>query len=65
MYPLQLVFHQNYSISYALIHFTETTKEAIDKSKYGCGIFVDLQKVLDTINHNILLDKQKHMVLEV
>ena len=46
MYPLQFAFQQKYSISFALIHFTETIKEALDQGKYGCGIFVDLQKSL-------------------
>ena len=60
MYPLQFVFCQNHSTSYSLIHFTETIKEALDHGKYGCGIFVDLQKAFDTIDHNILLGKLKH-----
>ena len=60
MYPLQFVFCQNHSTSYSLIHFTETVKEALDHGKYGCGIFVDLQKAFDTIDHNILLGKLKH-----
>ena len=60
MYPLQFVFCQNHSTSYSLIHFTETIKEALGHGKYGCGIFVDLQKAFDTIDHNILLGKLKH-----
>ena len=32
----------------ALIHLTETIKEALDQGKYGCGIFVDPQKAYDT-----------------
>ena len=60
IYPLQFGFRQNYSISYALIHLTETIKEALDQGKYGCGIFVDLQKAFDTVDHNILLVKLKH-----
>ena len=42
IYPLQSGFHQNYSTSYALIHLTETIREALDPGKHGCGIFVDL-----------------------
>ena len=60
IYPLQFGFHKNYSTSYALIHLTESFKEALDKGKYGCGIFVDLQKVSDTVDHNILMGKLKH-----
>ena len=60
IYCLQFGFCQNYSASYALIHLTKSIKEALDQGKYGCGIFVDLQKVFDTVDHNILLGKLKH-----
>ena len=33
---------------------------ALDEGKYACGIFVDLQKAFDTVNHKILLDKLSH-----
>ena len=60
IYPLQFGFCQNHSTSYALIHLTETIKEALDQVKYGCRMFVDLQKAFDTVDHNILLGKWKH-----
>ena len=60
IYPLQFGILQNYCTSYALIHLTETIKEALDQGKYGCGIFVDFQKAFDTVDHNILIDKLKH-----
>ena len=42
-------------LSFALIHHTEIIKEALDPGKYGCGIFVDLQKTFDTVDHNFLM----------
>ena len=41
------------------MHRTETIKEVLDYGKYGCGIFDDLQKVFDSVDHNILMGKLK------
>ena len=46
-----------YSTTHALINITEKVRAALDQNKVSCGIFVDLQKAFDTVNHKILLDK--------
>ena len=38
----------------------ENMCESIDKKKYVMGIFIDLKKAFDTIDHNILLNKLYH-----
>ena len=51
---------KNNSTTNALIQITEKIKESIDNGKYGCGIFIDLRKAFDTVNHEILLNKLEH-----
>ena len=56
----QFGFRRNNSTTYALLQITEMIKESIDNHKYGCGIFIDLRKAFDTVNHDILLSKLEH-----
>ena len=56
----QFGFRKNNSTTNALLQITEKIKETIDKKKYGCGIFIDLRKAFDTVNHVILLRKLEH-----
>ena len=57
IYDLQYGFRPKHSTTHALINITERIRESLDQGKVACGIFVDLQKAFDTVNHDILLDK--------
>ena len=60
IYPLQFRFRQKYSTVHALISLAENIRKNLDKENIGCGIFVDLQKAFDTIEHDIVLSKLEH-----
>ena len=60
LYSKQFGFRKNNSTIDALIKITDKIRESVDKGKYGCGIFIDLRKAFDTVNHNILLLKMEH-----
>ena len=60
IYSRQFGFRKNHSTNHALIDITETIRLALDNKKYACGVFVDLQKAFDTVNHDILISKLDH-----
>ena len=47
----------NRSTSKALLELVEKITKSIDDDKYTIGIFIDIKKAIDTIDHNILLQK--------
>ena len=62
---LQFGFRQHCSTSYAIINITENIRIALDEGNIGCGVFVDLQKAFDTVDHQMLLAKLNHGICGV
>ena len=60
IYELQFGFRKNHSTNHALINLTEDIRNALDNKQFAVGIFVDLQKAFDTVDHNILIQKLEH-----
>ena len=57
LYNLQFGFREKLSTNHALFSTTEKIKEALDNNNFACGVFIDLQKAFDIVNHEILLQK--------
>ena len=56
----QFGFRSKHSAEHALIILIETVKKYLDDGEIVYGVFIDLQKVFDTVNHEILLENLKH-----
>ena len=40
-------------------------RKSLDEDKLACGVFIDLQKTFDTVNHGILPSKLNHYAVRV
>ena len=57
MYKYQFGFRKGYSTNFAMIILIDKISQALDEGSYVLGIFIDLSKAFDTVNHSILCEK--------
>ena len=60
MFETQYGFRKGRNTTHAILDFIKTIEEAIESNQYAIGIFCDLSKAFDTLDHEILLKKLDH-----
>ena len=57
LYKYQFGFRKGHSTNMALILLVDKIMSAVDNGDFVIGVFLDLSKAFDTVNHQILLSK--------
>ena len=60
LYKSQFGFRRGHSTTHATLDFVNTIEDALNNNEFAVGVFCDLSKAFDTIDHDILLEKLDH-----
>ena len=64
LYDKQFGFQKHCSTEYAILQLTREILDSFQENKFTLGVFVDLSKAFDTVNHEILLTKLSFFGIE-
>ena len=60
LFKAQYVFREKHSTQHAILDTVNIIQNNMDSKLFTCGIFIDLKKAFDTVDHAILLQKLDH-----
>jgi len=60
LFKSQYGFRSGHNTTHASLDFLSTIEEAFENNEFAIGIFCDLSKAFDTLDHQILLNKLEH-----
>ena len=55
LYEKQFGFQRNNSTEHAILQLTQDIRDSFEKGEYTLGVFIDLSKAFDTVDHQILI----------
>ena len=58
LYKYQFGFRKNHSTSQAVMEVVDKIYQYCDNREVTTGIFLDLQKAFDTVNHPVLIEQE-------
>ena len=59
LYSKQIAFQKGHSTDHAIVHLVDQIYESSENDYYTLGVFIDLFKAFDIVDHSISLKKMK------
>src|SRR6218665_150504 len=63
--PSQFGFRHGLSTYMALLDLQTNISESINQNKFSLGVFFDISKAFDTVNHGLLINKLENIGIRV